>query len=278
MVSYKRCSEVDDRTVYDTLMDGFSDYIVNFDISYENAIHRFFGIDRNIRESSFIAMDEGVGVGVILSGIEKYDGVKSMRCGALCISPQYRGEGVAQELLKLHKEEAKEQNCSQMMLEVIVGNDRAIKFYNNNGYSKKYNWYIYSIENLNFLCGVEDGNIAPITLEDAKNYREKYIDYHISWSNEMFCIEKRNPSCFGAFKDGDIIGIICMEGGSMLFLHVLPEYRGQGIGRSLIKKALSEGVDKIAMSLSENKELEAFLSKNGFEKGKISQYEMFMDS
>ena len=50
-----------------------------------------------------------------------------MRCGTLAVHPNYRGVGVSQKLFELHKE-ALQNECKQLFLEVIVGNDRAIRF------------------------------------------------------------------------------------------------------------------------------------------------------
>lgn len=274
MIKYKQCDQVDDKLIYETFKEGFSDYIVQSNINFEDFLKRFFDVDGNDRAFSYIALDGDVGVGVVFGGINTFDEMKSMRCGALCVSPGYRGKGVAQELVRLHKFKAKEQDCEQMVLEVIVGNDRAIRFYEKNDYIKKHDWYIYSTDNFSFLDGVKDCNIKPITVNEVRDYRNAHVDYHIAWSNEIFCIERRDAAYYAAIEDDKIVGVISMLGGTILFLHVLEEYRKAGYAKALIKKALKEDLESINTFFSSQKDLEEFLIKNCFVKDKISQYEM----
>jgi ribosomal protein S18 acetylase RimI-like enzyme len=138
MTTYKRGSEVPVDLVYKAFQIGFSDYIIKFDISKENFIKRFFGPEGNALEHSFIALDNNDAVGLILGGIKIYEDVKTMRCGTMAVSPAHRGRGISHKLFELHKGEAIKEGCKQLFLEVIVGNDRAIKFYEKMGYEKIY--------------------------------------------------------------------------------------------------------------------------------------------
>jgi len=274
MITYKRCDQVDDKLIYDTFKEGFSDYIVKFNMTYEYFINRFFNVDGNDRRYSHIALNGDVGIGVIFGGVNTFDGIKSMRCGALSVAPEYRGKGVAQELVKLHKQKAKELDCKQLVLEVIVGNDRAIRFYEKNEYIKKNDWFIYTTDNLSFLDGVDSSNVKQITIDDVRKYRYENIDYHIAWSNEIFCVEKRDAYHYGVFDGNKLVGVISTIGGAVLFIHVLEPYRNKGYGKALIKKAIKEDVESISTFFSAQSDLEQFLVKNGFVKDKISQYEM----
>lgn len=277
MIEYKRCDQVDDKLIYDTFKEGFSDYLVKLEISFEDFLKRFFDVDSNRREYSHIALNGEKGIGVIFGGINMHDSLKSMRCGALSVVSEYRGEGVAQELLRLHKQTAKDKDCDQMVLEVIVGNDRAIRFYEKNDYVKKHDWYIYTVKDVSFLDNVQDECVKKITIVKLKDYRAKNINYHIAWSNEMFCVERRDAVHYGAFDDDKLVGVISMQGETILFLHVIDEYRAKGYGRALIKKAMKPDTKGLNTFFSTQKELEGFLISNGFSKGKISQYEMVLE-
>ena len=150
-ISYQRCSDVEDRFSYQAFMDGFSDYMVKFQFTQEDFINRFFGPEGNSREVSFVAFDQDQPVGVILGGIKNFESIKTMRCGTLAIHPDYRGSGVSQRLFDLHKEEAVNKDCKQLFLEVIVGNDRAINFYQRLGYEKVYDIVYYTQTDLSQL-------------------------------------------------------------------------------------------------------------------------------
>ncbi|PGZ06934.1 GNAT family N-acetyltransferase, partial [Bacillus cereus] len=145
MIQYKRCSEVSIDLVYKAFKDGFSDYIIKMEVSKEDFIKRFFGAEGNSLEHSFLALDGEKSVGLILGGIKVYETINTMRCGTLAVHPEYRGIGVSQKLFELHKEEAIQNGCKQLFLEVIVGNDRAINFYNKLGYEKVYDLSYYNL-------------------------------------------------------------------------------------------------------------------------------------
>lgn len=98
------------------------------------------------------------------------------------------------------------------------------------------------------------------TTDDSREGIEKYL--------------RRNPStCFVADDGGRIVGVI-MAGhdGRRGFIHhtaVLPEYRGQGLGRRLVESALAaleaEGIHKAALVVFEHNQLgNGFWEKLGF--------------
>ena len=63
----------------------------------------FLGPEGNLLEHSFLALEEGKPVGVILGGIKDYESIKTMRCGTLAVHPNYRGIGVSQNYLNCIK-------------------------------------------------------------------------------------------------------------------------------------------------------------------------------
>ena len=96
--------------------------------------------------------------------------------------------------------------------------------------------------------------------DDSREGIEKYL--------------KRNPTtCFVAEEEGKIIGVI-MAGhdGRRGYIHhtaVLPEYRKQGIARSLVEHAMDaldrEGSNKVALvAFGSNEDGNAFWEKVGF--------------
>lgn len=98
------------------------------------------------------------------------------------------------------------------------------------------------------------------TTDDSREGIEKYL--------------RRNPStCFVADDGGRIVGVI-MAGhdGRRGFIHhtaVLPEFRGQGLGRRLVENALAaleaEGIHKAALVVFEHNQLgNGFWEKLGF--------------
>ena len=98
------------------------------------------------------------------------------------------------------------------------------------------------------------------TMDDSREGVAKYL--------------KRNPmTCFAAFADGKLIGCILAghdgRRGYIYHTAVLPEFRKQGIARSLVEHAMSaleqEGIHKVALVAFGRNELgNGFWEKIGF--------------
>lgn len=275
MINYKCCADVDKKVVFQAFCDGFSDYIIKFDTTESLFFERFFGSEGNTLEYSFIAMEEGKGVGLVLGGIREFDGLKTMRCGTMCVSPLYRKKGIATELLKLHKNKAKEENCKQLFLEVIVGNDKAINFYKANEYFKVYDIAYYSTEKFHCFENVTTDFIEEISIEELREFRNTFSELHINWQNEIDYIAQTQAKIFGFKENNKLVAAISINNGAVQFLGVQKSCRNKGVAKSLLKKCVEMNIPKIRMSFSNNSNLELYLRKIKFEKEPITQYEMY---
>ncbi|HDR7438115.1 TPA: GNAT family N-acetyltransferase [Bacillus anthracis] len=280
MIQYKRCSEVSIDLVYEAFRDGFSDYIIKMEVSKEDFIKRFLGTEGNLLEHSFLALDGGKSIGVILGGIKDYENIKTMRCGTLAVHPNYRGIGVSQKLFELHKEEALQNECKQLFLEVIVGNDRAIRFYNKLGYEKVYDLSYYNLKDLTKIIskGGKGIEVKQLEFPSFKVEIQKWLHFHINWQNDMDYIEKTNNTFYGAYVGNELNGSICInEQGKISFIFVDKDYRNIGIATSLLLRASEElNIASLSIGFPNNNLLEGFLKKTGFEKNSLAQYEMYL--
>lgn len=280
MISYKRCSEVDIDLVYNAFKTGFADYIIKMDIPKEFFADRFFGVEGNSLEHSFVAVDDNRPVGIALGGIKNYEGIKTIRCDGLAVAPEYRGRGVSQKLMEFHKEEAIKQGCKQMFLEVIVGNDRAISFYKKLGYKKVYDLFYYTLKDVNKLNRSCDLNvdIKPADIKELKSVREKDQDVHINWQNDLDYIEgSKGQLTLAAYIDEKLIGAVSVNKNTRIsFIWVDNQYRNSGVGTNLLISAVRElGLSKLSIGLPNNASIQGFLNRSGFELDKLSQYEMY---
>ncbi|MEI4710415.1 GNAT family N-acetyltransferase [Bacillus cereus] len=280
MIQYKRCSEVNIDLVNEAFKDGFSDYIIKMEVSKEDFIKRFFGVEGNSLEHSFLALDGDMPVGVILGGIKDYENIKTMRCGTLAVHPNYRGVGVSQMLFELHKEEALQNECKQLFLEVIVGNDRAIRFYTKLGYEKVYDLSYYNLKDMTKIINKDCKGIEVKQLDftSFKLEVQKWLHFHINWQNDMDYIEKTNNLFYGAYVNNDLKGAICInEQGKISFIFIDKEYRNRSIGSKLLQVARDElNLESLLISFPNNSLLEGFVKKTGFEKNSLAQYEMYV--
>ena len=93
---------------------------------------------------------------------------------------------------------------------------------------------------------------------------------------------KRNPNtCFVAEMDGQIVGVILAghdgRRGYIYHAAVLPELRGQGIGKALLAQAVealkAEGIHKVGLLVYANNEIgNAFWESQGWERRKDVYY------
>jgi len=280
LITYKKCTETNEDVIFQAFQIGFSDYIIKVELTKEIFMKNFFGREGNSPEYSFIAFDEDKPVGLILGGIKVYEGIKTLRCGALCVHPDYRGTEVSKKLFSLHKETAIKNNCQQLFLEVIVGNDRAINFYKKMGYEKVYDITYYSHQNPDDIDDVLPDNVIVkrIDMEDLKSLSCKVRDIHINWQNDFDYIEKITGQVhFGVFYKTELIGALSINPiGNINFLWIDSGFRNRGIGRGLVSHAVKElDLKKLAINFPNNASLMGFAKRLNFTKDSISQYEMY---
>lgn len=281
MITYDYCNNIEFEKVYNAFRIGFSDYIIKLEISKEDFMKRFFGPEGNQLENSFIALDKGNPIGLILGGIKDYEGIRTIRCGTLCVHPDYRGKEISKNLFQLHKRAAADNKCKQMFLEVIVGNDRAIKFYSKLGYEKVYDIKYYSNKNINELHeGVDEStDIEEITFDTILNLSEEIKDIHINWQNDFDYMKKLEGLIYyGVYEENKLIGAMSIsKNGKIFFIWVNPQYRQKGIGRSFILKAVKDlNLKNMTISFPNNANIECFVKRMNFQKDNISQYEMYL--
>ncbi len=280
MITYRRCSDAIIDDILEAFSQGFSDYIIKINMPKELFEKRFFGVEGNSLKHSFIAYDDNRPIGIVLGGIKNYEGINTIRCGTLAVIPDYRGKGVSQRLMELHKEEALSQKCMQMFLEVIVGNERAISFYNKLQYEKIYDLYYYTLKDTSKLINRCKMNIEikAVGNKILRTARDKIRDIHINWQNDLEYIEmSEGQLTIGAFFDNKLVGVISANKNSRIsFIFVENAFRNKGVGRNLLIKAVEElKLPKITIGLPNNASIQGFLRHLGFDKDKLSQYEMY---
>lgn len=261
------CNEVSFDHVYQVFKEGFSDYMIQIDITQEKFKEHFFGPEGNRLIFSYIAYEHDKPVGLVLGGCKTYEGILTLRCGTMCVVPEYRGRGIARELITKHEKLAKELGCKQLFLECINGNDRALNFYAMFGYQVIYQLKYYTLNK-------HKPNKAEVVEGDFieyKDYRE-YVEGHVNWQNELWYLEAIKPSVKYIKVHDEIVAMMVHRGPRVCYLHVKKHYRLNGYGRTLIE-SLSD--KQLKISFPSQGGLEGFLNHIGFEEDKISQVEMY---
>lgn len=279
MINYVCCNKVDMDIIYRGFTVGFSDYIVKLEMTKEVFVKQFFGPEGNELNHSFIALDGEEPIGLLLGGIKNFDGIKTMRCGTLCLHPDYRGKGISFKLFTLHKQDAIESLCKQMFLEVIVGNDRAIQFYKKMGYEKIYDLTYYSTNDIEWVKEMDrECKIREIEFSDILAFSDEICNIHINWQNDFDYIKKSTGvRCFGVYDGEELVSGVCIRGNKISFLWTTPAKRQLGYAMNLLKHIYSAlNLDKLVINFPNNSSLYGFVKHNNFVKEQLSQYEMYL--
>ncbi|MFU0826186.1 MAG: Acetyltransferase, GNAT family [Lachnoclostridium sp.] len=281
MILYKVCTEVSLSQIYNAFCRGFADYSIPFHLSEDEFFAHFFGLEGNELKYSFIALDNENPVGLILGGTRVFDCMKTMRCGAFCIAPDYRKKGIGRELFQLHQAAAKEAGCKQLFLEVLKSNHRAIQFYEKAGYriSVILKYYHKKTSELSVPKEIPPYKITSIRFDVVKGFREKLNTCHINWQSDIFCYEDSKTDIFyGVYDDYQLIALTAISTkGKINFLWVEPSYRFKGIGRFLLHQASKQvESESLYVCIPGNALLEGFFRKLEFEKDTLEQYEMYL--
>ena len=291
MIQYKRADLVSAELVFQAFTDGFSDYPIKLAMTLEQFDSRFFGPEGNSRAYSYVAFDAEKPVGVILGGIRHWDGLKTLRCGTLCLHPDYRGQGIAQALFERHEQVAVDENCDRMSLEVLKMNERAIHFYEKLDYFKAYDLKYY-----NLPLVTSEGQVlpqpqfstpdntadalvfTPVDFQTLEAARQSLVGVHIHWQGETdYYKEATGDYHFKIEVQGNVVGWLSFSPtGKLNLLWIAPTERMKGYGRAAVAKAAAvTGAKQLSAALVNNGLLEGFLRKMNFQKDTIEQFEMF---
>jgi GNAT superfamily N-acetyltransferase len=281
MVTYKRCIDAGYDLTYQAFKAGFCDYMIPLDMPQEAFVKRFFGPEGNSLEHSFVACAGNQPIGLVLGGIRLFDGLKTMRCGTMCVIPEYRLRGVSVQLFELHKEEGKKTGCRQLFLEVIQSNLPAVRFYKRCGYKTVYDIRYFAYTKEFPLAQTADSTFAinEITMDELKKLRRKLAELHINWQNEIEYIEKLDGErCFGIYAEQGLAAAISFDPkGKFHFLWVDPARRNKGMATALLNHCIQTlHLTRLDTGLPNNALLECFLTHSGFIKDKLAQYEMYL--
>ena len=279
-ITYKLATEVNDNAIYEAFKTGFSDYIIKFQMEKELFFDRFFGPEGNTKMLTHVAFDGELPIGVLLGGIRDYDGIKTLRCGALCIHPDYRGMDVGLTLMARHTEDANTHACGHMMLEVIAGNDRAIKFYDKLGYDTVYFIHYFAHKDIPMLAAmpISCDDVVPIQLVHLYDHVKTWASYyHVNWQNDFDSIMQiPNVQGFAVLEDEQIVAFICLTPQGRIFrLLVHPDHQNKGYGKQLlVHVARTLKPEALNISVASSGPLTRFLRKLGFGKDSLYQFEM----
>jgi len=257
---------------------SFSDYVVPFHLTKEVLVSKIAAekLDMNLSAGAF---EDGKLVGFILQSEKVENGEKIIYNGGTGVVPESRGKGLVRKMYDFIIPVLKERNANTLLLEVIEGNQPAIRAYENLDFSIVRRLLCF---NGSIKQGKEN---AEVSIKDLKDFQweklRSFWDIEPSWQGSVFVLEPmpENYITLGAYIEEKLVGYIVYGPASRKIYQfaVDKSFRNQGVGTMLFN-AISKknGGQTIALNnvddSSEN--TSKFLSERAGLNNWLSQFEM----
>lgn len=256
---------------------SFSDYIVPFHLTLEQLK------SKTKTEKIDMALSVGVFqsdhlVGFILHAEKIEDGKRIIYNAGTGIIPEFRGQGLVRKMYDFILPVLQDRKANALMLEVIEGNQPAIRAYKNLGFtiSRK------------LLCF--KGNIEPskkhtdILVRGLDRFQweifTSFWDIEPSWQSSIMVLEQmgENSIILGAYQENKLVGYVVYNpvAGKVYQIAVHKNDRKKGIGTQLFNVIgqMSEGKTISINNVDDSSEsTSAFLNAIGL-RNWVSQFEM----
>ena len=177
-------------------------------------------------------------------------------------------------------------NIQQCVLEVISDNRSAIKAYERIGFKKTRFYHCLKLHNDSHYLNIHKQNKSfnsKYTNEPHWKRYSEFCDYSTSFLDTFEALKKsRDKECFLEMYDQKhLVGFIIFNKnmGRIEHLAVHPDYRGLGIGTTMIKKAIKKTGNKPVYILNIDERyygLLNFFLRLGF-KNEIDQFELTLN-
>lgn len=213
---------------------SFSDYIVPFHLTKEALTFKISSekIDLNISVGAF---ENGILMGFILQAEKMENGRKVIYNGGTGIVPEGRGKGLVRKMYDFIIPVLKERGAETLILEVIEGNQPAIRAYENLGFSVVRKLLCFN-GNMNSIKGRSDIAIKELSAFQWETFLS-FWDIEPSWQGAVFVLEGMKEHCviLGAFKDEVMVGYAVHNPTVKKILQVAvhKDHRREGVGTRL---------------------------------------------
>ncbi len=205
-IQYKLLSGIDIKTVHQANLEAFSDYLIPLQPTAEQYDNHLSQNAVNF-DLSVGAFAEGRMVGYSLNGFGDWNGKKTAYDAGTGVVPEFRKHGIATSMFDFLIPKLKEIGIQQMLLEVINGNDNAIRLYKKIGFKESRKLLFFEQTR---TIELEPSKNIQIRKIDKKNWKdlERFWDGKPSWQFSTESLERTliPPKFFGAFVNKKFVG------------------------------------------------------------------------
>lgn len=285
MISFRTLKTEDFQQLYETTLEAFSDYVIEYKPTFESLM-RMFTIEGVEIESSVGVFDRDKMVGFTVNAFGNWQGISTAYDAGTGVIPEYRRRGISRQMFAYIFEILRRKNVAQYLLEVITLNDAAFQLYKNLGFEITRRVAVAERKQV-YLSASEDETIEIKELKKPDwDLLKSFWTCRPSWQNSIDSMirsdrnEEIAKTILGLYSQNELVGygVVFSRSGNVAQLAVASEYRRRKYG-TLILDALQKRARRTLFV--SNVDLKAtdvlgFLEKNRFEKV-VEQYEMIIE-
>ncbi len=275
-MTVKTLVDIDVPQIAVAINQSFSDYIVPFQLNAEQLQYKIIQEDVNL-DLSVGVFDNDALVGLMLHGLRKNNDNLVAYNAATGVIPTYRGKGLVGKMYDFLVPKLQELQVQKMVLEVIEGNEPAIKAYEKMGYNISRKLVCFS-----GTANVDEAH-KEISIKEASAFQWNkwlsFCDIQPSWQNAIQSVENSKTICkvLEAYLDDELVGYLIYNPNSKKVhqFAVSPSNRQKGIATALfshLQQSLNGEIYVYNIDAS-SQACTSFLKELGL-KEKVNQLEM----
>ncbi|KFF22849.1 GNAT family N-acetyltransferase [Chryseobacterium sp. JM1] len=229
---------------------SFSDYIVPFHLSLEQ-LELKITADKIDVKLSVGAFESEKLAGFILFAEKEEDGKRIVYNAGTGVIQEFRGQGLVRKMYDYRLPLFKERKTDVLILEVIEGNDPAIRAYQNLGFK-----IVRRLLCFNGIIDIKEKK-SEIVIKEIETFQWEVVrsfwDIEPSWQSSIPVLDRILQDCriLGAYKDEQLVGYAIYNPAvrKVYQIAVDKNKRNQGIGTQLFS-AIGEMTDGQAISVN----------------------------
>lgn len=275
-MTVKTLADIDIPQMAEAINQSFSDYIVPFQLNAEQLQYKIIQEDVDL-DLSVGVFDSDALVGIMLHGLRKSEDHLVAYNAATGVIPTYRGKGLVGKMYHFLVPKLQVLQVQKMVLEVIEGNEPAIKAYEKMGYTTSRKLVCFS-----GMANAEETQKEISIKEDSTFQWDKWLsfwDIQPSWQNAVQSVQNSKAICkvLEAYLNEVLVGYLIYNTNSRKVnqFAVSPSHRQKGIATALFSR-LQQILDNEMYVYNIDASSQAcisFLKKLGL-KEKVNQFEM----
>ncbi len=265
------------QSILNILNEVFADYVIPLQLTVEQLEQKIAA--ENIQLNLSIGVvSAGKLVGLMLHAINLIDGEISVYNAGTGVVPEYRGKGIVANMYRFLLPKLQELGVKAMLLEVILGNDSAIRAYEKMGY--RVNRTLDSFKGV-VEAAADNKNLEVRELLNLDwDYLKALWTASPSWQASAQALDnsRERLSVLGAYEGGELVGYVAFYASIARIqqLAVAPNQRRKGVATKLIEAMKTVvGTSELAINNVDQQaqDVVAFLQKMGLSY-RLSQFEM----